>query len=150
PRISGMIVQRPVPEQISESAVQRAVAAEKDVDCLGPVNVGLMTRGEAMFLPATPFGIVELLVRSGIEIQGQDVTIVGRGGLVGLPLSIMLAQRSPRGNATVTLCHTRTKDVAAHARTADVVVVATGVPNSLTAAMVNPGATVIDVGINRV
>ena len=150
PRISGMIVQLPLPPHVSELAVQRAVAPEKDVDCLGPVNVGLMARGEAMFLPATPFGVVELLVRSGIEIDGRDVTIVGRGGLVGMPLAIMLAQRSPRGNATVTLCHTRTKDVAAHARTADIVVVATGVPNSLTAAMVKPGATVIDVGINRV
>jgi methylenetetrahydrofolate dehydrogenase (NADP+) / methenyltetrahydrofolate cyclohydrolase len=150
PRISGMIVQLPVPEQISESAVQRAVAPEKDVDCLGPTNVGLMARGEALFLPATPFGIVELLVRSGIEIEGQDVTIVGRGGLVGMPLSIMLAQRSKRGNATVTLCHTRTKDVAAHTRNADVVVVATGVAGSLTGDMVKPGATVIDVGINRV
>jgi len=150
PRISGMIVQLPVPEQISESAVQRAVAPEKDVDCLGPTNVGLMTRGEALFLPATPFGIVELLVRSGIEIEGRDVTILGRGGLVGLPLSIMLAQRSPRGNATVTLCHTKTRDVAAHTRNADIVVVATGVPKSLTAEMVKPGADVIDVGINRV
>jgi methylenetetrahydrofolate dehydrogenase (NADP+) / methenyltetrahydrofolate cyclohydrolase len=150
PRISGMIVQLPVPEQISESVVQRAVAPEKDVDCLGPTNVGLMTRGEALFLPATPFGIVELLVRSGIEIQGRDVTILGRGGLVGLPLSIMLAQRSPRGNATVTLCHTKTRDVAAHTRNADIVVVATGVPKSLTAEMVKPGAAVIDVGINRV
>src|SRR5205085_2452375 len=150
PRISGMIVQLPVPEQISESAVQRAVAPEKDVDCLGPTNVGLMTRGEALFLPATPFGIVELLVRSGIEIERRDVTILGRGGLVGLPLSIMLAQRSPRGNATVTLCHTKTRDVAAHTRNADIVVVATGVPKSLTAEMVKPGADVIDVGINRV
>jgi methylenetetrahydrofolate dehydrogenase (NADP+)/methenyltetrahydrofolate cyclohydrolase len=150
PRISGMIVQLPVPEQISEAAVQRAVAPEKDVDCLGPTNLGLLARGEALFLPATPFGIVELLVRSGIEIEGQDVAIVGRGGLVGMPLSIMLAQRSSRGNATVTLCHTRTKDIAAHTRTADIVVVATGVPKSLTAEMVKPGAAVIDVGINRV
>jgi methylenetetrahydrofolate dehydrogenase (NADP+)/methenyltetrahydrofolate cyclohydrolase len=150
PRISGMIVQLPVPEQISESAVQGAVAAEKDVDCLGPYNVGLMTRGEALFLPATPFGIVELLVRSRIEIQGRDVTIVGRGGLVGMPLSIMLAQRSERGNATVTLCHTKTKELGTHTRNADVVVVATGVARSLTADMVKPGATVVDVGINRV
>ncbi|MFL5737141.1 MAG: bifunctional 5,10-methylenetetrahydrofolate dehydrogenase/5,10-methenyltetrahydrofolate cyclohydrolase [Actinomycetota bacterium] len=150
PRISGMIVQLPVPDEISESAVQRAVAPEKDVDCLGPTNVGLMARGEALFLPATPFGIVELLVRSGIEIEGQDVTIVGRGGLVGMPLSIMLAQRSERGNATVTLCHTRTRDVASHTRNADIVVVATGVAGSLTGDMVKPGATVIDVGINRV
>jgi methylenetetrahydrofolate dehydrogenase (NADP+)/methenyltetrahydrofolate cyclohydrolase len=150
PRISGMIVQLPLPEQVSELAVQRAVAPEKDVDCLGPYNVGLMTRGEALFLPATPYGIVELLVRSSIEIQGSDVTILGRGGLVGMPLAIILAQRAKRGNATVTLCHTRTRDVAAHTRNADIVVVATGVPGSLTAEMVKPGATVIDVGINRV
>ncbi|MDP9296796.1 MAG: bifunctional 5,10-methylenetetrahydrofolate dehydrogenase/5,10-methenyltetrahydrofolate cyclohydrolase, partial [Actinomycetota bacterium] len=150
PRISGMIVQLPLPEHISELAVQEAVAPAKDVDCLGPTNVGLMIRGQALFLPATPYGVVELLVRSDIEIEGADVTIVGRGGLVGMPLAIMLAQRSRRGNATVTLCHTRTRDVAAHARTADIVVVATGVPGSLRAKMVKPGATVIDVGINRV
>jgi methylenetetrahydrofolate dehydrogenase (NADP+)/methenyltetrahydrofolate cyclohydrolase len=150
PRVSGTIVQLPLPEHISELAVQEAVAPGKDVDCLGPTNVGLMTRGEALFLPATPYGVVELLVRSGIEIEGADVTIVGRGGLVGMPLAIMLAQRSRRGNATVTLCHTRTRDVAEHTRTADIVVVATGVPGSLRADMVKPGATVIDVGINRV
>jgi methylenetetrahydrofolate dehydrogenase (NADP+) / methenyltetrahydrofolate cyclohydrolase len=150
PRISGMIVQLPLPEHISELTVQQAVAPSKDVDCLGPTNVGLMTRGEALFLPATPYGVVEMLVRSDMEIEGADVTIVGRGGLVGMPLAIMLAQRSRRGNATVTLCHTRTRDVGAHTRAADIVVVATGVPGSLRADMVKPGATVIDVGINRV
>jgi methylenetetrahydrofolate dehydrogenase (NADP+)/methenyltetrahydrofolate cyclohydrolase len=150
PRISGMIVQLPLPEHISELAVQQGVAPSKDVDCLGPINVGLMTRGEALFLPATPYGVVEMLVRSDMEIEGADVTIVGRGGLVGMPLAIMLAQRSRRGNATVTLCHTRTRDVGAHTRTADIVVVATGVPGSLRADMVKPGATVVDVGINRV
>jgi methylenetetrahydrofolate dehydrogenase (NADP+)/methenyltetrahydrofolate cyclohydrolase len=150
PRISGMIVQLPLPEHISELAVQQGVAPSKDVDCLGPINVGLMTRGEALFLPATPYGVVEMLVRSDMEIEGADVTIVGRGGLVGMPLAIMLAQRSRRGNATVTLCHTRTRDVGAHTRTADIVVVATGVPGSLRADMVKLGATVVDVGINRV
>jgi methylenetetrahydrofolate dehydrogenase (NADP+)/methenyltetrahydrofolate cyclohydrolase len=109
-----------------------------------------MTRGEALFLPATPYGVVEMLVRSDMEIEGADVTIVGRGGLVGMPLAIMLAQRSRRGNATVTLCHTRSRDVGAHTRAADIVVVATGVPGSVRADMVKPGATVIDVGINRV
>jgi methylenetetrahydrofolate dehydrogenase (NADP+) / methenyltetrahydrofolate cyclohydrolase len=150
PRISGMIVQLPLPEHISELAVQQGVAPSKDVDCLGLINVGLMTRGEALFLPATPYGVVEMLVRSDMEIEGADVTIVGRGGLVGMPLAIMLAQRSRRGNATVTLCHTRTRDVGAHTRTADIVVVATGVPGSLRADMVKLGATVVDVGINRV
>lgn len=149
PKISGMIVQLPVPGHISELAVQGAVAPEKDVDCLGPTNVGLMTRGEAASLPATPYGIVEMLVRSEIPIQGQEVVVVGRGGLVGMPLAIMLAQKSERGNATVTICHTRTRDVAAHTRRADILVVATGVPRAVTADMVKPGATVIDVGINR-
>ncbi|MGQ0668726.1 MAG: bifunctional 5,10-methylenetetrahydrofolate dehydrogenase/5,10-methenyltetrahydrofolate cyclohydrolase [Actinomycetota bacterium] len=149
PKISGMIVQLPVPDHISELAVQRAVAPEKDVDCLGPTNVGLMTRGEAASLPATPYGIVEMLVRAEIPIQGQEVVVVGRGGLVGMPLAIMLAQKSERGNATVTICHTRTRDIAAHTRRADILVVATGVPRAVTADMVKPGATVIDVGINR-
>lgn len=148
-KISGMIVQLPVPDHISELAVQQAVAPEKDVDCLGPTNVGLLARNEALFLPATPAGIVELLVRSEIPIKGSDVVIVGRSGLVGMPLAIMLALKSDRGNATVTVCHTRTKDVGAHTRQADIVVAATGVQEAITADMVRPGATVIDVGINR-
>ena len=102
-----------------------------------------------MLLPATPAGVVELLVRTGIPIGGQDVVIVGRSDLVGMPLAIMLALRNERGNATVTICHTKTRDLADHTRRADIVVVATGRPRSLTADMVRPGATVIDVGINR-
>lgn len=149
PKISGMIVQLPVPDHISELALQMAVAPEKDVDCLGPTNVGLMARGKGLLLPATPYGIVELLIRSGIEIQGQDVVVVGRSGLVGMPLAIMLAQKSDRANATVTICHTRTRDTAAHTRRADILVVAAGKPNAVTGDMVKPGAVVIDVGINR-
>ncbi len=149
PRISGMIVQLPVPEHISELAVQMAVAPEKDVDCLGPTNVGLMARGRGLLLPATPYGIVELLVRSGIDPQGQHVVVVGRSGLVGMPLAIMLAQKSPRANATVTICHTRTRDIAAHTRQADILVVAAGRPRAVTGDMVRPGAVVVDVGINR-
>jgi methylenetetrahydrofolate dehydrogenase (NADP+)/methenyltetrahydrofolate cyclohydrolase len=149
PEISGIIVQLPVPEHLDETTVQRAVAPEKDVDCLGPTNVGLMARGEATLLPATPAGVVELLVRSGIQTQGADVAIVGRSDLVGLPLAIMLAQRSDRGNATVTICHTRTRDLADHTRRADIVVAAAGRPRTVTADMIRPGATVIDVGINR-
>lgn len=149
PKISGMIVQLPVPGHISEQALQIAVAPEKDADCLGPTNVGLMARGKGLLLPATPYGVVELLVRSGIEIQGQDVVVVGRSGLVGMPLAIMLAQKSDRANATVTICHTRTRDTAAHTRRADILVVAAGKAKAVTGDMIKPGAVVIDVGINR-
>ena len=149
PKISGMIVQLPVPGHISELALQMAVAPEKDVDCLGPTNVGLMARGAGLLLPATPSGIVELLVRSNIEIQGQHVVVVGRSGLVGMPLAIMLAQKSDRANATVTICHTRTKDMGEQTRQADILVVAAGRLHTVTGDMVKPGAVVIDVGTNR-
>jgi methylenetetrahydrofolate dehydrogenase (NADP+)/methenyltetrahydrofolate cyclohydrolase len=149
PHISGIIVQLPVPDHISEFTVQGAISPAKDVDGLNPANVGSLARGRPAFFPATPYGIVELLVRSGIEIPGSDVVIVGRGDLVGMPLAIMLAQRSDRANATVTLCHTRTKDLAAHTRRADILVAATGIARMITADMVKPGVTVIDVGINR-
>ncbi len=149
PAVSGIIVQLPVPAHIDELAVQTAIDPAKDVDGLHPANVGLMVRGVPAFLAATPYGIVELLVRSGISTVGVEVVIVGRGGLVGMPLSIMLAQKSPRGNATVTLCHTGTVDLAAHTRRADVLIVAAGRMDTVTAGMVKPGATVIDVGTNR-
>jgi methylenetetrahydrofolate dehydrogenase (NADP+)/methenyltetrahydrofolate cyclohydrolase len=149
PAVSGIIVQLPVPDHIDELTVQMAIEPSKDVDGLHPVNVGLMVRGVPVFLPATPAGIVELLVRSGIPTDGADVVVVGRGGLVGMPLSIMLAQKSPRGNATVTLCHTGTRDLASHTRRADILVVAAGRIATVTADMVKPGATVIDVGTNR-
>jgi methylenetetrahydrofolate dehydrogenase (NADP+)/methenyltetrahydrofolate cyclohydrolase len=149
PRISGIIVQLPVPDHISEFAVQRAISTEKDVDGLNPTNVGFMSRGHPVFLPATPYGIVELLVRSEIPIEGQDVCIVGRGDLVGMPLAIMLAQRHDRANATVTLCHTKTRDIASHTRRADILIAAAGRAEMITADMVKPGATVIDVGTNR-
>jgi methylenetetrahydrofolate dehydrogenase (NADP+)/methenyltetrahydrofolate cyclohydrolase len=149
PKINGMIVQLPVPDHVSELVLQMAVAPEKDADCLGPANVGLMARGKGRLLPATPYGVVELLVRSGIEIQGQDVVVVGRSGLVGMPLAIMLAQKNDRANATVTICHTRTRDMAAHTRRADILVVAAGKAKAVTGDMIKPGAVVIDVGINR-
>jgi methylenetetrahydrofolate dehydrogenase (NADP+)/methenyltetrahydrofolate cyclohydrolase len=126
-----------------------AVAPEKDVDCLGPTNVGLLARGKGSLLPATPYGVVELLVRSGIPIEGQHVVVVGRSGLVGMPLAIMLAQKNERANATVTICHTRTRDIASHTRQGDIVVVAAGKANAVTGDMLKPGAVVIDVGINR-
>ena len=149
PGVHGILVQLPLPRHISVLAVHEALAAAKDVDGLTPVSVGRLVRGEATFLPATPYGIVEMLVRSGIETEGREVVILGRGPLVGMPLSIMLSQKSSRGNATVTLCHTATRDLGAHTRRADILVVATGAARSVTADMVKPGAAVIDVGINR-
>ncbi|MEW6058561.1 MAG: tetrahydrofolate dehydrogenase/cyclohydrolase catalytic domain-containing protein [Actinomycetota bacterium] len=149
PAISGLIVQLPVPKHLSDLALLQAVAPEKDVDCLGPTNVGLMVRGRGYLLPATPYGIVELLVREGIQVRGQHVVVVGRSGLVGMPLAIMLAQKSDRANATVTICHTLTQDVGSYTRQADVLVVAVGRPRTVTEDMVKPGAVVVDVGMNR-
>jgi methylenetetrahydrofolate dehydrogenase (NADP+)/methenyltetrahydrofolate cyclohydrolase len=149
PEIHGIIVQLPVPRHISELAVQTAIDPAKDVDGLHPLNVGLMVRGDPSFPPATPYGIVELLLRSGIELEGAEVVVVGYGDLVGAPLSIMLAQDSIRGNATVTICHVKTRDLAAQTRRADILVVATGTPFMVTADMVKPGAVVVDVGVHR-
>ena len=149
PAVHGILVQLPLPDHLSVLAVHDALAQAKDVDGLTPASVGRLVRGEATFLPATPYGIVEMLVRAGIEIEGRDVVVVGRGPLVGMPLFIMLAQKSDRGNATVTLCHTGTTDLAEHTRAADIVVAAAGRPGLVTADMVKPGAVCVDVGITR-
>jgi methylenetetrahydrofolate dehydrogenase (NADP+)/methenyltetrahydrofolate cyclohydrolase len=149
PEIHGIIVQLPLPPHLHELEVQRTMAPEKDVDGLHPWNVGMVVRGEASFQPATPYGIVELLLRSGIELEAAEVCVVGYGDLVGAPLSIMLAQDSIRGNATVTITHVKTHDLADHTRRADILVAAAGVPRLVTADMVKPGATVIDVGVHR-
>ena len=149
PEIHGIIVQLPVPKHISELAVQSTIDPAKDVDGLHPLNVGLMVRGDPAFPPATPFGIVELLLRSGVDLEGAEVVVVGYGPLVGAPLSIMLAQDSIRGNATVTICHVLTRDLAAHTRRADILVAAAGRPRMITADMVKPGAVVLDVGVSR-
>ena len=149
PAISGILVQLPLPGHVSVLAVHETLSTEKDVDALTPSSVGRLVRGEASYLPATPFGIVEMLARTGIETNGAEVVVIGRGALVGMPLSIMLAQKSPRGNATVTLCHTATRDLAEHTRRADILVAAAGRPRTVTADMVKPGATVIDVAVNR-
>ncbi len=149
PEVHGIIVQIPIPPHISELAVQETIDPMKDVDGLHPVNVGLMVRGEPRFPPATPYGIVELLLRSGVELEGAEVVVVGYGELVGAPLSIMLAQDSIRGNATVTICHVKTRDLAAHTRRADILVAAAGIPGMITADMVKPGAVVVDVGVHR-
>src|SRR5438270_1145072 len=149
PDVHGILVQLPLPAHIDVTAVHLAIAPEKDVDGLTPVSVGRMVRGEPIFLPCTPLGIVELLARSGITIEHAEVVIVGRGALVGMPLAIMLAQKQPNANATVTLCHTGTRDLTIHTRRAEILVVAAGRPGTITADMVMPGVTVVDVAVNR-
>jgi len=149
PEIHGIIVQLPLPRHISELAVQMTIDPAKDVDGLHPLNVGLMVRGDPSFPPATPYGIVELLLRSGIELEGAQVVVVGYGELVGAPLSIMLAEDSIRGNATVTICHAKTRDLVEQTRRADILVAAAGRPRLITADMVKPGAVVVDVGVHR-
>jgi methylenetetrahydrofolate dehydrogenase (NADP+)/methenyltetrahydrofolate cyclohydrolase len=149
PEIHGIIVQVPLPHHLNELKVQLAMDPSKDVDGLHPYNVGMNVRGTPTFPPATPYGIVELLLRSGISLEGQEVVVVGYGELVGAPLSIMLAQDSIRGNATVTITHVKTKDLVANTRRADILVAAAGVPGIVTADMIKPGATVIDVGVHR-
>ena len=149
PEIHGIIVQLPLPAHLRELEVQRTVAPEKDVDGLHPWNIGMMLRGEPTFLPATPYGIVELLLREGIPLEGAEVCIVGYGDLVGAPLSIMLAQDSIRGNATVTSTHIKTRDLQAHTLSADILVAAAGVPQLIGGDMIRRGATVVDVGVHR-
>jgi methylenetetrahydrofolate dehydrogenase (NADP+) / methenyltetrahydrofolate cyclohydrolase len=149
PEIHGIIVQLPLPAHLNELEVQRTMAPEKDVDGLHPWNVGMVVRGEATFQPATPYGIVELLLRSGIPLEGAEVVVVGYGDLVGAPLSIMLAQDSIRGNATVTITHVKTANLTTHTRRADILVAAAGVPRLITGDMIKPGGTVIDVGVHR-
>ncbi len=149
-KINGVLVQLPLPGGLDESEVLLAIDPAKDVDGFHPINVGKMMIGEKSFLPCTPHGIVQLLVRSGVTIEGAGVVIVGRSNLVGKPLANMLIQKKPNANATVTICHTRTKDLAAHTKRADIIVAAAGRPNTVTAEMVKKGAVVIDVGVNRV
>ena len=150
PRIHGILVQLPLPRHLNESEVLLAIDPNKDVDGFHPINVGKMVVGEKAFLPCTPHGVVQLLVRSGVTIDGAHVVIVGRSNIVGKPLANMLIQKSPTGNATVTVCHTRTKDLASYTRQADILIAAAGRPNTITADMVRDGVVVIDVGVNRV
>ena len=150
PKINGILVQLPLPEGLDESQVLLAIDPAKDVDGFHPTNVGKMVVGEKAFLPCTPHGIVQLLIRSGVTIEGAEVVIVGRSNLVGKPLANMLIQKKPNANATVTVCHTRTKDLSSYTKRADIVVAAAGRPNTVTADMIKEGAVVIDVGVNRV
>jgi methylenetetrahydrofolate dehydrogenase (NADP+)/methenyltetrahydrofolate cyclohydrolase len=147
--VHGILVQLPLPAQIDTSRVLVAVNPSKDVDAFHPENVGRLVQGRPRFLPCTPQAVQQLLVRSGIEIAGRHVVILGRSDIVGRPLSIMLSQRAPGADATVTLCHSRTRDLAAVTRLADILIAAIGRLKFVTAEMVKPGAVVIDVGINR-
>ncbi len=145
--VHGILVQLPLPAQINTEAVLESIDPMKDVDAFHPENVGRLVQGRPRYLPCTPHGIVQLLERNGVPIAGQHVVIVGRSDIVGKPLAIMLAQRG--ADATVTLCHSRTQNLPAVTRLADILVVAIGRPNFVTAEMVRPGAVVVDVGINR-
>jgi methylenetetrahydrofolate dehydrogenase (NADP+)/methenyltetrahydrofolate cyclohydrolase len=150
PKISGILVQLPLPKHLNEAEVLLAIDPNKDVDGFHPMNVGKMVVGEEAFLPCTPHGVIQLLIRSGVKIEGANVVIVGRSNIVGKPLANMLIQKNPKGNATVTVCHTRTKDLTNKTRQADILIAAAGRPNTITADMVKEGVVVIDVGVNRV
>jgi methylenetetrahydrofolate dehydrogenase (NADP+)/methenyltetrahydrofolate cyclohydrolase len=150
PKINGILVQLPLPKGLNESEVLLAIDPDKDVDGFHPMNVGKMMVGEKAFLPCTPHGVIQLLLRSGVTIEGANTVIVGRSNIVGKPLTNMLIQKNAKGNATVTVCHTRTKDLAHHTKQADIVIAAAGRPNTITADMVKDGVVVIDVGVNRV
>ncbi len=147
--VHGILVQLPLPEHIESSRVLHAVNPLKDVDGFHPENVGRMVQGHPRFLPCTPYGIQQLLVRNNIEIAGRHVVVVGRSEMVGKPMALMLMQRGGGGDATVTVCHSKTQNLAAITRQADILIVAIGKPKFITAEMVKPGAVVVDVGIHR-
>lgn len=150
PKIHGILVQLPLPKHINEDKVIAAISPDKDVDGFHPVNVGRMLIGVKCFLPCTPHGVLHLLKRAGVQVDGAHAVVVGRSNIVGKPVANLLLQKSALGNATVTLCHTHTKDLGMFTRQADILIVASGRPNTVTADMVKPGAVVIDVGVNRV
>ena len=150
PAIHGILVQLPLPKGFSEKKVIDTIAAEKDVDGFTPVNVGKMLIGEDCFLPCTPHGIIKLIEVTGMDIAGKHAVVIGRSNIVGKPVAVLLSRKGAHANATVTLCHTGTPDASVYTKTADIVVVAAGRPNTLTGDMLKPGAVVIDVGVNRI
>jgi len=150
PKIHGILVQLPLPKHINETKVLYAIDPRKDVDGFHPVNVGKLMIGEADYLPCTPAGIQQLLIRTGAKIDGAEVVVVGRSNIVGKPIANILLQKQKGANATVTICHTGTKDMAFHTRRADILIVAAGRPKAITSEMVKEGAVVIDVGVNRI
>jgi methylenetetrahydrofolate dehydrogenase (NADP+)/methenyltetrahydrofolate cyclohydrolase len=150
PEIDGFIIQLPLPAHINADKIIEAIDPRKDVDGFHPRNVGRMTLGLPAYLPATPFGIVELLKRSNISVEGKHVVVLGRSNIVGTPVSILLSRKSANANATVTLCHSKTENLADITRQADVLIAAIGIPGFVTADMVRQGAVVVDVGIHRI
>ena len=150
PKIHGILVQLPLPKPIKETNVLYAVDPKKDVDGFHPVNLGKLMIGEPDYLPCTPHGIQQLLIHSGVEIEGAEVVVVGRSNIVGKPIANILIQKQKGANATVTVCHTRSRDLAFHTKRADILIVAAGKPKAITADMVKEGVVVIDVGVNRI
>jgi methylenetetrahydrofolate dehydrogenase (NADP+)/methenyltetrahydrofolate cyclohydrolase len=150
PKINGILVQLPLPKHLNEEEVLYAIDPKKDVDGFHPVNVGKLMIGEPDYLPCTPAGIQQLLIRSGTQIEGAEVVIVGRSNIVGKPIANILLQKAPGANATVTICHTRTRDISFHTKRADILIVAAGKPKAVTGDMVKEGVVVIDVGVNQV
>ncbi len=150
PRIHGILVQLPLPKHLDETEVLYAINPRKDVDGFHPVNVGKLMIGEPDYLPCTPHGIQQLLVRSGIQVDGAEVVVLGRSNIVGKPIANILLQKKPGANATVTVCHTGTRDISFHTRRADILIVAAGRPKAVTADLVSEGVVVIDVGVNRI
>ena len=149
-KINGILVQLPLPKHIDENKILLAIDPAKDVDGFHPVNVGKMVVGQDAYLPCTPHGVIQLLLRNNVKLEGAEVVVVGRSNIVGKPVANMLIQKAPTGNATVTVCHTRTKNLVQHVKRADIIIAAAGWPNTITADMVKDGAVVIDVGVNRV
>jgi methylenetetrahydrofolate dehydrogenase (NADP+)/methenyltetrahydrofolate cyclohydrolase len=150
PKINGILVQLPLPKHMKEEEVLYALDPKKDVDGFHPVNVGKLMIGEPDYVPCTPAGIQQLLIRSGTKIDGAEVVVVGRSNIVGKPIANILLQKRPGANATVTICHTGTRDLAFHTRRADILIVAAGKPKAVTADMVKEGVVVIDVGVNEI
>ncbi len=150
PKIHGVLVQLPLPKHINATRVLYAIDPEKDVDGFHPVNVGKLMIGEPNYIPCTPHGIWQLLMRSGVQIEGAEVVVVGRSNIVGKPIANILIQKQKNANATVTVCHTRTRDMTFHTKRADILIVAAGKPKAITADMVKDGVVVIDVGVNRI
>ncbi len=150
PKIHGILVQLPLPKHINENKVLYAIDPSKDVDAFHPFNVGKLMIGEPDYLPCTPAGIQELLIRTGVETAGAEVVVIGRSNIVGKPIAVMLMQKGKGANATVTVCHTKTKDVVFHTKRADILIVAAGVAEYVKGDWIKPGAVVIDVGVNEV
>ncbi len=150
PKINGILVQLPLPKHLNEEEVLFTIDPKKDVDGFHPVNVGKLMIGEPDYLPCTPAGIQQLLIRTGVKIEGAEVVVVGRSNIVGKPIANILLQKAPGANATVTICHTRTRDISFHTKRADIIIVAAGKPKAVTGDMVKEGVVVIDVGVNEI